>query len=185
MAGQRYDINLHCMSYDVGSAKPDRRIFDAAEEIANQLVAAQEGAELGHDGGRAAEAMSWLKIYVGDEYEKDVLGARRAGWNPVFVDTEEDVPSQENLSSLNQLGNRTLKEVFPQVDKILEWRQGEEGLEYLVKWAGYGRSTILRNLLCILSNVLRSWSSSTKRRDCLHLECRFRLNFDCWGGLSL
>jgi hypothetical protein len=24
------------------------------------------------------------------------------------------------------------------VEEILEWRQGEEGLEYLVKWAGYG-----------------------------------------------
>lgn len=41
---------------------------------------------------------------------------------------------------------------------------------------GMGKSTILGNLLRISSNVLRSWSSSTKRRDCLYLVCRFRLN---------
>jgi hypothetical protein len=25
------------------------------------------------------------------------------------------------------------------VEEILKWRQGEEGLEYLVKWVGYGK----------------------------------------------
>ena len=35
------------------------------------------------------------------------------------------------------------------VEEILEWRQGEEGLEYLVKWQAMGRSTILGNPLRI------------------------------------
>lgn len=132
VASQLYDIDLHCMSYDVGFAKPDRRIFDAAEEMANQLLTAQEGAELGHGGGRAAEAASWLKLYVGDEYEKDVVGARRAGWNPIFVGAEEDMPSQENLPDLNQLGNGAFEEVFPQGNAPLTIRV--ESTQVLLEW---------------------------------------------------
>ena len=53
------------------------------------------------------------------------------------------------------------------VEDIRDWRQGEEGREYLVKWQGMGTSTILGNQRPISSNVLRSWSSSTRVRDCL------------------
>lgn len=49
------------------------------------------------------------------------------------------------------------------VEEILERREGEDGPEYLVKWAGYGHrhntwepGIILGNLLCISSSVLRS-----------------------------
>ncbi|KAL2159030.1 hypothetical protein VTH06DRAFT_2789 [Thermothelomyces fergusii] len=108
----RYDVDLHCMSYDVGVTKPDRRIFDAAEEMAVQLVMAQEAAERGRDVERAQSALPWLKLYVGDEYEKDVIGARGAGWNPIFVGAKEVMLAQDGVVGLDQLRNKSLDQVF-------------------------------------------------------------------------
>ncbi|KAK4570303.1 hypothetical protein LTR86_002383 [Recurvomyces mirabilis] len=72
--GEEYDIDFTVLSYDVGHEKPDRRIFDAAEELLRSLLVAQ-GTEMG----------DWQKVYVGDEYAKDVVGAREAGWGAVLV----------------------------------------------------------------------------------------------------
>ncbi|KAL2169259.1 hypothetical protein VTG60DRAFT_6339 [Thermothelomyces hinnuleus] len=129
---EHYDVDLHCMSYDVGVTKPDRRIFDAAEEMAVQLVMAQEAAEHGRDVERAQPALPWLKLYVGDEYEKDVVGARGAGWNPIFVGAKEEVSGQDSVLDLGQLRNKRLDEVFDRdgppltihadsTQEVLEW----------------------------------------------------------------
>ncbi|KAK4139215.1 uncharacterized protein C8A04DRAFT_16054 [Dichotomopilus funicola] len=99
---QQYDVDLHCMSYDVGFAKPDRQIFDAAEGLATQLVATQEGVE----SVEQATAATWCKVYIGDEYEKDVVGARTAGWIPAFVGDGDELP--EELLDLNCPGEEKL-----------------------------------------------------------------------------
>ncbi|KAL2265898.1 hypothetical protein VTJ83DRAFT_5250 [Remersonia thermophila] len=131
---QPYDVDLHCMSYDVGVGKPDRRIFDAAVRMADELAtsaalvksAVAEGdADPGHS--------SWLKIYVGDEYVKDVVGSREAGWYPVYVGPEDELPDQERFVSLKQLTHATtFDEAFSKntsratirahsVQEFLEW----------------------------------------------------------------
>jgi 5'-nucleotidase len=56
------------LSEEVGAMKPARAIFDAA-------VRASSG-DAGGGGGR--------KLYLGDHWETDVLGARAAGWFPVL-----------------------------------------------------------------------------------------------------
>ncbi|WPH02759.1 putative HAD superfamily protein [Acrodontium crateriforme] len=72
-----YDIDFSVMSYDVGHAKPDMRIFAAAEEMLSSS----------HH-GRETDFSSWDKVYVGDEFKNDVLGALEAGWNAVLIDRE-------------------------------------------------------------------------------------------------
>ncbi|KAK4038875.1 hypothetical protein C8A01DRAFT_17109 [Parachaetomium inaequale] len=141
VAGQQYDIDLHCMSYDIGFAKPDRRIFDAAEDLANQLVAVQAAASSRQDISLEQETVPWLKLYVGDEYEKDVIGASRAGWNPVFVGAREDLAGRENISDLDQLGGRALEELFPREGLSLTIRaeSTQNVLEWLTKQ--YSRET--------------------------------------------
>lgn len=52
------------LSEDVGAMKPAREIFDAAV--------------------RAAGGGARRKIYVGDSFATDVLGAKNAGWLPIF-----------------------------------------------------------------------------------------------------
>ncbi|KAK0915698.1 hypothetical protein LTR91_010370 [Friedmanniomyces endolithicus] len=72
--GEVYDVDFTVMSYDVGFEKPDWRVFGAAEEMLASLPVAV-GTEPG----------SWVKVFVGDEFEKDVVGAREAGWCGVLL----------------------------------------------------------------------------------------------------
>ncbi len=54
------------LSEDVGAMKPSRLIFDAAAKAAG-------GGERG-------------RLYVGDHFETDVVGAKAAGWLPILFD---------------------------------------------------------------------------------------------------
>jgi putative hydrolase of the HAD superfamily len=54
------------LSEDVGAMKPSRAIFDAAAEAA---------------GGGVRR-----RVYVGDSYATDVVGAKAAGWFPILFD---------------------------------------------------------------------------------------------------
>lgn len=101
--GEEYDIDFHCMSYDVGVEKPDRRIFQAAELMLSRVIASRAGRT-----PSPAELESWQKIYVGDEYAKDAVGATNAGWNPVLLDVEGsavEIPKLEDCpaKSVNAL----------------------------------------------------------------------------------
>jgi hypothetical protein len=77
----QYDIDFTVLSYDVGAEKPDRRIFTAAEEMLASLLAAEN---------QEVESSEWSKVYVGDEYAKDVVGATQAGWKAILIDREAD-----------------------------------------------------------------------------------------------
>lgn len=113
-----YDLGFHCMSYDVGAEKPDPRIFRAAEEMLPVALASKANAQARQVYGKASHAdqqgvgpgapdalynthdthpvmlQNWDKILVGDEWEKDVVGAQLAGWYPVLLHgTDEGEPS--------------------------------------------------------------------------------------------
>ena len=96
--GEKYDVDFTVMSYDVGHEKPDRRIFAAAEEM---LKASPEAAN--------TDLNMWDKVYVGDDFQKDVEGARNAGWKAVLVSREkpseeQSVLWQDKLKSTDLLG---------------------------------------------------------------------------------
>ncbi|CAK4031909.1 uncharacterized hydrolase [Lecanosticta acicola] len=80
-SGDEHDIDFAVMSYDVGAEKPDKRIFTAAEEVL-QVLLDSEATKTEHD------LSQWRKVYIGDEYDKDVVGALEAGWNAVLIDRE-------------------------------------------------------------------------------------------------
>lgn len=64
------------LSEEVGVGKPAREIFDAALKAAG------------------VEGIPVRKVYVGDHFESDVLGAKAAGWFPVFFNPRnEPLPS--------------------------------------------------------------------------------------------
>lgn len=74
-----YDIDFTVLSYDVGVEKPDPRIFKGAEEMLADSLGAEK---------QLFKAEEWSKVYVGDEFDKDVVGANGAGWCAVLVDRE-------------------------------------------------------------------------------------------------
>lgn len=141
IVGKQYDIDIHCMSYDVGFAKPDRRIFEAAEVMAEKVVALQRGSgrPVGA-GSQLQENPPWLKLYVGDEFKTDVIGARAAGWNSVL--TGPEAGDQAGLLNLGQLGAAGLEDVFPQ-EGIPPVAIRAETVEGLLEWLiqQYGRNS--------------------------------------------
>ncbi|CAK7566074.1 MAG: hypothetical protein SEPTF4163_004007 [Sporothrix epigloea] len=75
-----YNIDFHCMSYDVGVEKPDPAIFCAAESLVPEVVGVESEADVHKD---------WDRVYVGDEAGKDLVGAQAAGWYPVLLTGQE------------------------------------------------------------------------------------------------
>lgn len=78
----QWDVDFTVMSYDVGHEKPDRCIFEAAEKMLGEDLLSKPDAK------ETVHGAEWRKVYVGDEYEKDVVGAVGAGWNAVLIDRE-------------------------------------------------------------------------------------------------
>ncbi|KAK2595328.1 hypothetical protein QQS21_006928 [Conoideocrella luteorostrata] len=98
VSGEMYDIDFHCMSYHAGVEKPDPRIFQAAEHMLAKVLAADEAHKTN---GAAPDTKSWRKMYLGDEYAKDVVGAQRAGWSPVLLDPNDKATNIPFLEECN------------------------------------------------------------------------------------
>ncbi|KAM6480245.1 hypothetical protein HDV62DRAFT_105848 [Trichoderma sp. SZMC 28011] len=122
----RYDIDFHCMSYDVGVEKPDTRIFNAAELMLSRIIAARHG-----KAPAEADLQSWQKVYVGDEYAKDVVGSTDAGWNPVLLDV---AGTSTQVTSLEDCPPQALQDLFKQhavvrvrsIRALASWFTGRE-----------------------------------------------------------
>lgn len=78
------------VSGDVGAGKPDRRIFDAARD---RLPADDY-------------------VFVGDDYEADIVGARDAGFRTVYVTGDDDLASDGSAAAADA--------VVSSVEELLE-----------------------------------------------------------------
>jgi len=116
-------------SREVGSEKPDQKVFDIATTKA---------------GSKPEES-----VHVGDSYNKDVLGAAGAGWHPIFIpsSTHTSVISSPHSSSpsegdsenvnytqtgdlfgfLNVFGREPETRVVPTTKPIME--NGNDGMQ--------------------------------------------------------
>ena len=119
-----FDIDFTVLSYDVGFEKPSKQIFAAADEMLASLLSADQKKE-------GVDPDEWRKVYVGDEYEKDVVGATQAGWKAVLVDREtagecegvEWLHGDEPASVLAVL-DRTKAVGFSSLKQLGEWLPG-------------------------------------------------------------
>ncbi|KAJ9131607.1 Haloacid dehalogenase protein [Pleurostoma richardsiae] len=118
-----YEVDFHCMSYDVGFEKPDERIFRAAEEMLREVLETQTGRPL-----EDSDLQAWRKVYVGDDYEKDVLGARNAGWNAVLFEEGRRSPNKD-IDTLEEYSTKAPSVVLAD-KKIL----GVRSVKALVDW---------------------------------------------------
>lgn len=91
------DLDMIITSYEAGEEKPSRFIFDVAERQARLLVQGSAGGERIHDDE------PWTHIHVGDDYEKDNVAARDAGWQSYLVRGNAQGRPAETLSSLIDL----------------------------------------------------------------------------------
>ncbi|SLM34869.1 HAD-like domain [Lasallia pustulata] len=65
------DIKFVALSYDIGFEKPDPRIFQAVRNLMKQV-----------------KDEDFEYLHVGDDPEKDVSGAKAAGWGSLLLDRE-------------------------------------------------------------------------------------------------
>ncbi|OQO10724.1 hypothetical protein B0A48_04024 [Cryoendolithus antarcticus] len=117
-----FDIDFTVMSYDVGHEKPDRRGFEAAEELLRTTIQRSSASN------KVFDPDSWHRIYVGDEYEKDVQGALGAGWHAVLIDREtENIP--KDVKWMDDMPPGSLVDVFAEVGAV-----GFSSLAKLTEW---------------------------------------------------
>ncbi|EEU36446.1 uncharacterized protein NECHADRAFT_42619 [Fusarium vanettenii 77-13-4] len=121
--GQDYDIDFHCMSYDVGVEKPDKFIFNAAEMMLAEIIAMRNGKSPAE---ARADIESWQKVHVGDEHAKDVVGAANAGWKSVLLDGEEEAAT---IPRLEDHPNQTLEKLYKDKDVVTV-----DSLQNLIAW---------------------------------------------------
>ncbi|EGP88602.1 uncharacterized protein MYCGRDRAFT_39565 [Zymoseptoria tritici IPO323] len=116
-----YDVDFSVMSYHVGHEKPDKRIFEAAEGMLMQTLEARGVSDSpGHD--------AWRKVYVGDEYAKDVVGALGAGWKAVLIDRERGGEGQD----VKPLDDAPVGDLYDVLDE--HSALGFRSLEKLAEW---------------------------------------------------
>jgi hypothetical protein len=130
-----FDVDFTVLSYDVGAEKPDGRIFAAAEEMLGTLLRREDSVG---SSSSDASAEAWSKVYVGDEYEKDVVGATRAGWKAVLVEREDAGAGREEREGVEWLGGKrpaaankpsSIFDVFARTDAV-----GVGSLKELGEW---------------------------------------------------
>ncbi len=107
-----YDIDFHCMSYDVGVGKPDRLIFDSAKLMLGQIIATRDDKGLTE---AKTDTETWQMVYVGDEYGKDVAGAIDAGWSPILLDPHD---VSDGITPLEDSHTQTIAELFKECSVV-------------------------------------------------------------------
>ncbi|KAI9678901.1 MAG: hypothetical protein M1829_001886 [Trizodia sp. TS-e1964] len=93
VGGKDADVSFVAGSYDIGFEKPHPEIFAVAKEMAD------------------IRAGRWEFEHVGDDWDKDVLGARAAGWRGILLDRER--------ANINAERRRVLSDLR---DLIVSWR---------------------------------------------------------------
>ncbi|KAJ5711745.1 hypothetical protein N7488_005901 [Penicillium malachiteum] len=89
-----HDIDMVITSYEAGEEKPNRLIFDVAKRQA-RILARQSS---------VSEDEPWTRVHVGDDYNKDYIAARDAGWQSYLLPrgNVQEQPAQ-TLDSLMDL----------------------------------------------------------------------------------
>lgn len=79
------DLDLVITSYEAGEEKPNRLIFDVAKRQA-RLLARCDAHTHGSTPAGLDAADDWTCIHIGDDYQKDYVGATGAGWQSYLLE---------------------------------------------------------------------------------------------------
>ncbi|KAF2660557.1 hypothetical protein K491DRAFT_589214 [Lophiostoma macrostomum CBS 122681] len=122
------DIDFVVLSYDVESAKPDRKIFDAGVDMLRDVLDAEAD---DNDHNPKLSVKDFEKLYVGDEIDKDYLGAERAGWNALYLKRKEGKllePHGDGIEEMDELskdenGNEVVKKIrfITHLEQLQHW----------------------------------------------------------------
>ncbi|KAJ5115100.1 hypothetical protein NUU61_000859 [Penicillium alfredii] len=78
------DLDFVITSYEAGEEKPSRKIFDVAKRQAQRLACSSSSAHTSTPAS-ADGPDNWVCVHVGDDYAKDYLAAKDAGWESYLL----------------------------------------------------------------------------------------------------
>ncbi len=111
---QTYNVDFHCMSYDVGAEIPDRRVYEAAEGMTREVATADD-------------LHGWTKLYVSDKYEANVAGALGAGWTRCSSTRRGSIRKSPELRSGAPIGAGKKEAVrVGSTGALVEWLAGSK-----------------------------------------------------------
>lgn len=145
------------MSYDVGVEKPDTLMFEAAELMLAQAITIQEGKSPTEV---KVDIETWRRVYVGDEYKKDIVGATNTGWNFVLLDSGEQSPDIPRLDGVFK-ENAVVR--VQSTQSLTAWLTG--GGWRCCKITRFGRSTDVNNNAEKVASISRNKVDPRLRQD--------------------
>jgi REG-2-like HAD superfamily hydrolase len=107
-----YDLQFTVLSYDADIAKPDPAIFTFTDSLVSRAILEKQ----------AIDSQDIVKIYIGDEMDKDAIPANRAGWHAVIVDRDAPMDSPVTPSfhtSENGMTIETVRSLMPWNPRVL------------------------------------------------------------------
>jgi FMN phosphatase YigB (HAD superfamily) len=114
------DINFVLLSYDTSVEKPNPLIFSYAEQMLSSFLSSSTA----NQQGKQLQASDFEKLHVGDDLEKDYLGAREAGWGALLL-LRRDQSTGQGIQHVELTGEDGQKKSVDAVGSLLDvagWR---------------------------------------------------------------
>jgi FMN phosphatase YigB (HAD superfamily) len=108
-----YDVDFIVTSYEAGSEKPEKGIFEVAEKRAKEHLLTTEFNRIHSSSDQERDI--WSYVHVGDDYEQDYVGAIKAGWDCFLLprDGIRHAPEESSLDNVKRI--KTLEDLFPRL----------------------------------------------------------------------
>ncbi|EMD61250.1 hypothetical protein COCSADRAFT_240698 [Bipolaris sorokiniana ND90Pr] len=107
------DIDFVLLSYDTSVEKPHPVIFSLAEEMLSDVLSSRVGAQ-----GTGLQASDFEKLHVGDDLDKDYLGAKEAGWGALLL--RRDQGSGKGIQNIEVEGENGDKKRVEAIGSLLD-----------------------------------------------------------------
>jgi FMN phosphatase YigB (HAD superfamily) len=111
--------------------RPDRRIFRAAEDMLKDLLP------------ESVEKADFEKLYVGDDLDKDIKGARAAGWHSLMLhqgeETARNIGSNSHPRWQVQVESGEWTDILRNFKELGQWapRNAEGNITYDMSYHPY------------------------------------------------
>ncbi|EUC47372.1 hypothetical protein COCMIDRAFT_90319 [Bipolaris oryzae ATCC 44560] len=113
MTARDQDIDFVLLSYDASVEKPHPVIFSLAEELLGDVLSSRTDTQ-----GRGLQASDFEKLHVGDDLDKDYLGAKGAGWGALLLRRDQGLG--KGIQSIEVQGKKGDKKHVQAVGSLLD-----------------------------------------------------------------
>ncbi|XP_014556019.1 hypothetical protein COCVIDRAFT_100802 [Bipolaris victoriae FI3] len=112
------DVDFVLLSYDASVEKPHPVIFSLAEEMLRDVVSSSFDAQ-----EKGLQASDFEKLHVGDDLDKDYLGAKGAGWGALLLQRDQGLgKGVQNIELQGKNGDKQRVKAIGSLLDIAGWQ---------------------------------------------------------------